>query len=426
MGDPNDLFAKFLTTYARQFIAVRASEIPMKRMRFLWDGRIPLGVLAIIAGQGGIGKSTLTDSIIALVTRGELPGEHYGNPRNVLICASEESWESWIKPRLAAVGADMNRVWLFRVEEDERPGSLSLPRPEDLAGLEGLIQETEAALVVLSPLVSQLGRPVTWSPHRPSLCLKPNALCGVSSACLSRHDLVGSGRLRTRSGLVDGLDGESVVTGLERHRQLPGRTGLDRRVVVAKTLPVDDIRSARTTYPVIADPPVLVGAFQFAVAVSVPPVVPEVAVPITGAPGTVAGVTAAESAESGPVPAVLVAATWNRTGCVGQAVDDQAGCRRGGRAQRADLGPGAVENAHQVSGDRRSAVGRRRYPPHGRRRIAEVAVPIAGAAGTVAGVPVVSALIQWPCLCAAVGQGCFGLGGLVVAGWSAFLSGRFR
>jgi hypothetical protein len=42
------------------------------------------------------------------------------------------------------------------------------------------------------------------------------------------------------------------------------------------------------------------------------PAVPAAAVPITGAPGTVAGMTTADSAESGPVPAALTAATWNR------------------------------------------------------------------------------------------------------------------
>jgi hypothetical protein len=47
------------------------------------------------------------------------------------------------------------------------------------------------------------------------------------------------------------------------------------------------------------------------VAVTAPPAVPDAAVPITGAPGTVAGMTTADSAEFGPVPTALVAATWN-------------------------------------------------------------------------------------------------------------------
>jgi hypothetical protein len=91
-------------------------------------------------------------------------------------------------------------------------------------------------------------------------------------------------------------------------RAEPGWTA---EVVVASTLPVDDIRSARTTYPITADPPLLVGAFQLAVAVTVPPAVPDAAVPIKGAPGTVAGTTTVDGAEFGPVPTPFAAATWN-------------------------------------------------------------------------------------------------------------------
>src|SRR3954447_25432144 len=72
------------------------------------------------------------------------------------------------------------------------------------------------------------------------------------------------------------------------------------------------IRRAVTWYPVITDPPVLAGGFQFAVAVITPPLPPLLALRMTGAPGTVAGVTGLESPENNPVPMALVACTWNR------------------------------------------------------------------------------------------------------------------
>src|SRR3954468_14841757 len=55
-------------------------------------------------------------------------------------------------------------------------------------------------------------------------------------------------------------------------------------------------------------PPSLAGAVH----VTVADLSPGVAVPIVGAPGTVAGVKALERAEYGPVPATLVAATLYR------------------------------------------------------------------------------------------------------------------
>ena len=62
-----------------------------------------------------------------------------------------------------------------------------------------------------------------------------------------------------------------------------------------------------TVYEVIAEPPLLTGAVNVIVAWPFP----TVAVPIVGAPGTVAGVTEFETAEAVLVPAELIAATVN-------------------------------------------------------------------------------------------------------------------
>ena len=55
----------------------------------------------------------------------------------------------------------------------------------------------------------------------------------------------------------------------------------------------------------MADPPLLAGAVKLTVALAFP----AVAVPMAGAPGTVAGVTLLEAAEAVPVPMLLVAVT---------------------------------------------------------------------------------------------------------------------
>ena len=85
---------------------------------------------------------------------------------------------------------------------------------------------------------------------------------------------------------------------------------------VARKPPGEDV----TVYPVIADPPVFVGAVKLTVAVPLLPVV--TATPV-GAPGSVggvtggvtgasaAGVTAEDAAEAVPVPMAFVAATVN-------------------------------------------------------------------------------------------------------------------
>lgn len=143
----------------------KASDIKMKRARWLWatqsvdgqneDGRIPAGALSLIAGREGIGKSIAYTALVADATRGKLPGEHYGTPRDVIIAATEDAWEFTIVPRLVAAGADLDRVHRVDVVTAEGfDGDLILPR--DIADLEASIREVNAALVVLDPIMSRL------------------------------------------------------------------------------------------------------------------------------------------------------------------------------------------------------------------------------------------------------------------------------
>jgi len=64
---------------------------------------------------------------------------------------------------------------------------------------------------------------------------------------------------------------------------------------------------AVTMYELIALPPLDDGGVHDTAACALPPV----AVTLDGGPGSVAGVTAAEGADAGPVPTLLVAVTLN-------------------------------------------------------------------------------------------------------------------
>jgi len=57
----------------RQLVLTRASDIKPRRVRWLWDGRLALGMLALLAGREGLGKSILGYWLAAMITRGELP-----------------------------------------------------------------------------------------------------------------------------------------------------------------------------------------------------------------------------------------------------------------------------------------------------------------------------------------------------------------
>jgi AAA domain len=138
----------------RRIVLTRASDITPRRVAWLWDGRIAIGTLALLAGREGLGKSILAYTLAALITRGMLPGEHLGAPKSVLVAATEDSWSQTIVPRLIAAGADRDRVYRVEVIADDVHTELTLPR--DLVKMRNVAREVDAVLLILDPLLSRL------------------------------------------------------------------------------------------------------------------------------------------------------------------------------------------------------------------------------------------------------------------------------
>jgi hypothetical protein len=139
----------------RRMVLTSAADIKPRPVYWLWEGRLALGTLGLLAGREGLGKSTIGYWLAARITRGELPGEYHGHPKAVLVCATEDSWEHTIVPRLMAAGADLNLV--HRVEiitADEIHAGLLLPH--DNRAVERNAIEFEAGLLLLDPLMSRL------------------------------------------------------------------------------------------------------------------------------------------------------------------------------------------------------------------------------------------------------------------------------
>jgi hypothetical protein len=133
---------------------VWANEYALRNVRWLWQNRIPLGMLSGLYGVEGMGKSMETARIAAAVTRGDLPGALEGVPRRVLIATTEDGWRETIAPRLKAAGADMSMVGHYRITEDGSDESPELPRDADVLAED--VRGHEVALVILDPVVSHL------------------------------------------------------------------------------------------------------------------------------------------------------------------------------------------------------------------------------------------------------------------------------
>jgi hypothetical protein len=138
---------------ARRLVLTPASTVKLRRVEWLWQDRVPVGEVTMTPGRGGIGKSTHHAWQIAHITRGTLPGIHYGKPKACIVAAAEDSWERTIAPRLVAAGADLDMVYRVDVLTAEGPsGRLSLPA--DCRLLAEQVKAYEVALISLDPLMS--------------------------------------------------------------------------------------------------------------------------------------------------------------------------------------------------------------------------------------------------------------------------------
>jgi len=88
------------------------SQIKRRELRWIWPGVIPRGMPSLIAGKQGLGKSYLICDLAARLSAGlPLPDDTRHPPAKVLLLAREDDPGCVLKPRLAAAGADDNRVY---------------------------------------------------------------------------------------------------------------------------------------------------------------------------------------------------------------------------------------------------------------------------------------------------------------------------
>lgn len=139
---------------------VTLADVAPTPIRWLWEGRIPLGAITILDGDPGLGKSILTVDLATRVSTGTpFPGEplRAGVPAGVVLLSAEDSIEHTIAGRAAVAGADTTRVHVLDsfpdVEGIARPPSL----PGDVPRLTRIVERCGASLVIVDPLMAFLG-----------------------------------------------------------------------------------------------------------------------------------------------------------------------------------------------------------------------------------------------------------------------------
>jgi hypothetical protein len=138
------------------------SDVSPRPTGWLWPNWLPLGRLAVLDGDPGLGKSTLLFDLAARVSRdGVMPDGSTGVSGSVIILNAEDDPAETIQPRLAAAGANPERV--FHLGEiktgnmgDMGDRSRGVQIPDDTPLIGRLIGKQGARLLIIDPLLAFL------------------------------------------------------------------------------------------------------------------------------------------------------------------------------------------------------------------------------------------------------------------------------
>ncbi len=164
----------------RRVEVVWFTDVRRARVEWLLPGRIPLGMLSLVIGDPGLGKSLFTCLLSAQLSRGELGDV---GASTTLFLTAEDSIDATIRPRLDATAAVRERIATYRLTTaDGSEDGLTIP--DDVDQLEQLIVSTTARLVVIDPLGGHLpGSINAWQDQSVRRALAPLARLADKHGC---------------------------------------------------------------------------------------------------------------------------------------------------------------------------------------------------------------------------------------------------
>jgi hypothetical protein len=127
---------------------ITADKVTVEDPTFLWEGYIEASGLAVLVGDGGVGKGMLSAWMIAQLSNGTLPGLYQGKPMKCLYASTEENYYSATVPRLLAQQATLGRVGLLDVSKY----MLQLDE-QGIPELLAYMKKSEYNLIILDPII---------------------------------------------------------------------------------------------------------------------------------------------------------------------------------------------------------------------------------------------------------------------------------
>jgi hypothetical protein len=133
-------------------------------LRWVWHKRVPAGKLTLFVGDPGQGKSLVTISIAAHISRGDLfPDGARAEPGDVIFLSAEDDPSDTQLPRLIAANADLSRVHRVKAVKvtltDGATGESLFNLERDIEKLdEALARIPNAQLLVIDPVSAYMGK----------------------------------------------------------------------------------------------------------------------------------------------------------------------------------------------------------------------------------------------------------------------------
>jgi hypothetical protein len=146
-----------------RLLTICAADIEPEHVEWLVDQSFPLGMLTVIGGQPGLGKSQISINLAAGVTTGKgLPGTGvFSNLGSVIILANEDDAARTIRPRLDAAGADISKVHIVEGVAREGAEVDMFQLDSDIADLrDRTLQLGDVRLIIIDPPSAYLGTKV--------------------------------------------------------------------------------------------------------------------------------------------------------------------------------------------------------------------------------------------------------------------------
>jgi hypothetical protein len=160
LKEPGAKQSKHRREAKRTAILVRANTLTPESISWSWRNRFAFRKMGVIAGDPGLGKSTILGDIAARHTTGaEFPlGEGKALPCDVLFLTAEDGLRDTLVPRLIAAEADLSRVHFLTGTKIEGAADAMFDIAKDIEVLREVFEDNpEIKVLVIDPITAYLG-----------------------------------------------------------------------------------------------------------------------------------------------------------------------------------------------------------------------------------------------------------------------------